>query len=84
VQMYRVFNLREMPAILRGRYAKARLTVPTLLLYGKDDPLPHQALSGYEKHADSMKLELVPECGHFIADEKPELVAARAREFLSS
>jgi pimeloyl-ACP methyl ester carboxylesterase len=30
-----------------------------------------------------MRVELVPECGHFIADERPELVAARARSFLS-
>jgi pimeloyl-ACP methyl ester carboxylesterase len=37
VQMYRVFNLREAPAIMRGRYAKQRLAVPTLMLFGADD-----------------------------------------------
>jgi pimeloyl-ACP methyl ester carboxylesterase len=83
VQMYRTFNLREMPAILRGRYAKSQLQVPTRLLFGEDDPLPHQALAGYEKHAEEMELELVPNCGHFIADEMPDLVAARARTFFS-
>jgi pimeloyl-ACP methyl ester carboxylesterase len=83
VQTYRVFNLREMPAIVRGRYAKARLRVPTRLLFGQEDPLPRQALRGYERHADEMELELVPACGHFIADELPDLVAERARAFFS-
>ncbi len=84
VQMYRVFNLREAPAIMRGRYAKQRLTVPTLMLFGSDDQaLRPELLEGYEDHADDMQVELVPNCGHFIADEMPELVAERAREFLA-
>jgi pimeloyl-ACP methyl ester carboxylesterase len=82
VQTYRAFNLREAPAIAAGRYAKARLRVPTLILFGEEDPLPHQALRGYEKHAEEIELELVPDCGHFIADERPDLVADRARAFL--
>ena len=81
VQMYRTFNLREMPGILRGRYAQARLRVPTRLVIGEDDPLPHQAITGIERHAEQMELERVPGCGHFIADERPELVAERACEF---
>lgn len=84
VQMYRVFNLREAPAIMRGRYAKQRLTVPTLMLFGSDDKaLRPELLDGYEDHADEMRVELVPGCGHFIADEMPELVAERAREFFA-
>jgi pimeloyl-ACP methyl ester carboxylesterase len=39
-------------------------------------------LEGYERHADEMKVEMVPDCGHFIADECPDLVADRARAFL--
>jgi pimeloyl-ACP methyl ester carboxylesterase len=30
-----------------------------------------------------MRVELVPGCGHFIADERPDLVAERARELFS-
>jgi pimeloyl-ACP methyl ester carboxylesterase len=82
VQMYRVFQLHESPAILRGRYAHDRLTVPTRLLFGTDDTaLRPQLLAGYQHHADDMQVELVPGCGHFIADEKPDLVAKRALEF---
>lgn len=84
VQMYRVFNLREVPAISRGRYAKARLTVPTKLLFGTGDAaLRHELLAGYEQHADEMQLEKIDGCGHFIADERPDLVAERALEFFA-
>jgi pimeloyl-ACP methyl ester carboxylesterase len=84
VQMYRVFNLKEVPEIARGRYADARLTVPTKLLFGADDfALRPEVLNGYERHAPQMDLELVESCGHFIADEMPELVADRARSFFA-
>lgn len=66
-------------------YARKRLTAPTLLLFGQRDryvsPL---LLEGHEGHAEDMRVELVPDCGHFIVDEKPELVATRAREHLGS
>jgi pimeloyl-ACP methyl ester carboxylesterase len=85
VRTYRVFNLKETPALFRGRYRRTRLTVPTLLLFGEDDlALRPSLLAGYEKHADDMRVELVPDCGHFIADERPELVAERARELFSA
>jgi pimeloyl-ACP methyl ester carboxylesterase len=85
VQMYRVFNLREVRPIVGGSYSKMRLTVPTLLLFGEDDSaLKSDLVEGYEGHADEMRVELVPGCGHFIADERPDLVAERAVEFLST
>ncbi|MGV1049320.1 MAG: alpha/beta fold hydrolase [Solirubrobacterales bacterium] len=85
VRMYRVFNLREAPAIIRGRYAEDRLRVPTRMLFGTDDKaLPPKLLAGYERHAEQMEVELVDGCGHFIADERPDLVAERAREFLAA
>ena len=84
VQTYRVFNLRETGPIMRGRYAQTRLSVPTLLLFGEDDlALRPSLLAGYERHTDDMRVEMVPGCGHFIADERPDLVAERAREFLA-
>jgi pimeloyl-ACP methyl ester carboxylesterase len=84
VQVYRVFNLREAPAIVRGRYAHQRLMVPTRMLFGQDDKaLSYETLNGYERHAEDMRLELVPGCGHFIVDEMPGLVAERAQEFFA-
>jgi pimeloyl-ACP methyl ester carboxylesterase len=84
VQMYRVFNLREVRPILRGRYARQRLSVPTRMLFGTGDAaLRPELLAGYEKHTDDMQVEFVADSGHFIADEKPELVAERARAFFA-
>jgi pimeloyl-ACP methyl ester carboxylesterase len=83
VQMYRVFNTREVPAIVGGRYRDAHLFVPTRLLMGEKDPLPHQAIKGFERRATDMELELIPGCGHFMVDEMPELVAERARAFFA-
>jgi pimeloyl-ACP methyl ester carboxylesterase len=83
VQLYRTFVLREIPSLLRGRYEDRRLTVPTRLINGTEDPVLAPALlEGYQGHADDMKVELVDECGHFIVDEMPDLVASRARDFL--
>jgi pimeloyl-ACP methyl ester carboxylesterase len=85
VQMYRVFNLREVPEMARGRYENARLHVPTKLLFGTGDAaLNHQLLAGYERRADEMTVEKVDGCGHFIADEMPQLVTEKAREFFAA
>src|SRR3712207_2022840 len=55
---YRTFLLAEAPRLLR--YRSARLTVPTLLLSGtQDSALTTRMLSGYEDHADDMRVELV-------------------------
>jgi pimeloyl-ACP methyl ester carboxylesterase len=85
VQMYRVFLTREIPELLGDRYLRQRLTVPTLHLHGTEDAaLRPRMLAGYQRHADEMRVELVPGCGHFIADEKPDRVAARAIEFFGN
>jgi pimeloyl-ACP methyl ester carboxylesterase len=85
VQMYRVFQLHEQPALMRGHYARERLTVPTLHVHGADDAaLRPRMLAGYQRHADDMRVELVPGCGHFIADELPDLVADRALGFFAA
>jgi len=82
--LYRTFLLREMPALLRGRYAGARLTTPTLYLFGQEDlVITERMLSGFEGHADEMELEIVPGVGHFIVDERPELVTERALRFFA-
>jgi pimeloyl-ACP methyl ester carboxylesterase len=83
VRLYRDFTLRELLPIGLGRYRDTRLTVPTLLVFGTEDmAIRPSQLRGYERHADDMRVELVPGCGHFIVDERPELVADRARAFL--
>ena len=80
VRMYRTFLTHELLPLIRGRYLGTRLRVPTHLVLGTGDPvLTERRLAGYEQHADSMTAEIVADCGHFIADERPELVLDRAR-----
>jgi pimeloyl-ACP methyl ester carboxylesterase len=68
--------------LARGRYRDLRLTTPTLLLFGTEDfAISPETLEGYSEHADDMQVELVPGCGHYIADERSELVLERATEF---
>jgi len=79
---YRTFLLRELPAMAFGRYRSQRLRTPTLLLFGADDGvLRPKHLRGFEGHVDDMRVELVPEVGHFIAEEAPDVVVNRAFEF---
>ena len=62
-----------------------RLTVPTRLLFGTNDGvLSTEVVKGHEGHADDMEVELVEDSGHFIPEEKPELVAERALELFRS
>ena len=85
VMLYRSFLLREFIPVVRGRYRSSRLTTPTLLLFGRDDfAIAPELLTGYEPYADNMALELVPNCGHFIAEEQPGLVTERALEFFAA
>jgi pimeloyl-ACP methyl ester carboxylesterase len=76
-RLYRTFLVRELPAILRGSYARQRLTVPTRLVIGHSDPVVTAAgVHGFEAHADDMTVEFV-DGGHFLPEERPEAVAAR-------
>jgi pimeloyl-ACP methyl ester carboxylesterase len=55
------------------------------MLHGTGDfAIPPSSLEGYEPYADDMKIEPVPETGHFIVDAAPELVAQRALEFFEA
>jgi pimeloyl-ACP methyl ester carboxylesterase len=84
VAMYRTFLVRELPAIAAGRYAGERLTVPTRLVVGDRDLIVRGAdLRGFESHADAMTVERVPRAGHFLPEERPELVSERAESFFA-
>ncbi len=79
--LYRSY-LRSFKAVLvERRFADLRLAVPTRFLFGTaDKAVSHRLLAGLEGHCDDIEIELVPDSGHFIAEEKPELVAARAAD----
>ncbi len=79
--VYRSFLLRELPRLRKGHYRSQRLTVPTRILAGVADPVIRgDILGGFEPYADEMSVEVVQRCGHFVAEEQPDLVIERARE----
>ena len=82
-QLYRTFLLKEFGPVGAGRYQKKRLTVPTKLLFGTDDfAIPKSFFSRpTEEFADDFTIEFIPDTGHFIAEERPELVNDRMLEF---
>jgi pimeloyl-ACP methyl ester carboxylesterase len=82
-RVYRSFLARELARLKKGHYRSQRLTVPTRILAGEADPVIRaDILAGYEPYADDMSVEILAGCGHFVAEERPELVIERARELL--
>ncbi len=60
-----------------------RLTMPTLILWGKQDRIiPVQQADVWSNHISGSKVHLVPRAGHLVLDEKPSAVSAVAK-FLS-
>ena len=85
VGYYRSFLTRDLPRVLRGEYREARLEVPTRVVFGAADPVIVPAMLDFdERHAVDYEVEYVPGVGHFIADERPDLVVDRALGWLGS
>jgi pimeloyl-ACP methyl ester carboxylesterase len=81
--LYRYYQ-RALREGITGRWRHHRLTVPTRILFGEHDRyVSPKLLAGYQPHADDMEVELVPDSGHFIVEEKPDLVVARLRSFFA-
>jgi pimeloyl-ACP methyl ester carboxylesterase len=80
--LYRTFLLRELVPLQRGRYRASELEVPTLLLFGdREQVIPLRTVRTAAAQSSAVELEVVPGASHFVVDERPELVAERAREF---
>ncbi|MBD0672279.1 alpha/beta fold hydrolase [Streptomyces sp. CBMA156] len=77
------FVVRDIPHLALGGYRRRRLTVPTLLLGGEQDPVIRPSLlSPADAPADDLRAEVLPDCGHFLPHERPEAVAEAARRLL--
>ncbi len=84
-QVYRTFQLYEYPKWVRGKYADRRLTTPTLWLHGLKDPFFTPGMfKDIVEHADDVRIEMLPDGGHFPAEECPQAVAGHLRAFFSS
>jgi pimeloyl-ACP methyl ester carboxylesterase len=83
--MYRTFLSRELLPWAKGVHGSTRLEPRTLLLVGEQDPIIRPSVvAGFESHARDMRAEFVPDAGHFLAEEQPEAVVARALAFFGA
>ncbi|MFF8770070.1 alpha/beta fold hydrolase [Kitasatospora sp. NPDC015120] len=77
--LHRSFAVRDVARLALGRYRGLRLSTPTHLLTGERDVvLPPSVLGGGERNASALRAEGVPGCGHYLHEERPELVARAA------
>jgi pimeloyl-ACP methyl ester carboxylesterase len=82
---YRTFQTSEMLRWARGEYDDARVDVPVRWLSGTKDPvLTPDLLNGYAERISDFEVELVDDVGHWIVEQRPELVLDRVRAFLNA
>ena len=83
-QVYRTFQLYEYPRWVRGLYSDRRLTTPTLWLHGLRDPFFTPGMfKDIVDHADDVRIVYLEGCGHFPAEECPQMVAEHVRAFFA-
>ena len=85
---YRTFQFRESARWARGEFDLkngARVDVPVRWLHGTGDPvITPTLLRGYGERCSDFELELVDGVGHWIVEQRPELVLDRLRKFLTA
>jgi pimeloyl-ACP methyl ester carboxylesterase len=80
--LYRTFLLRTVLPVAAGRYADVPLRVPTLLVVGERDvAIPARLVREQAARSEALELEIVPGAGHFVVDDRPDLVADRILRF---
>lgn len=80
---YRTALTSDMPSWLRGEYVGARVEVPVRWLHGTGDPvITPYLLRGYDQRATDFEVEFVDGVGHWIVEQRPDLVLDRLRKFL--
>jgi pimeloyl-ACP methyl ester carboxylesterase len=83
--LYRGFIQPEAARIFAGSYRCTRLSTPTRVLIGADDPVVRaELLDGYERYSDDLTVEVVDRASHWIVDERPDVVVERALELFTN
>jgi pimeloyl-ACP methyl ester carboxylesterase len=85
-QYYRTFLLHELRPLIEGAFHDRPLATPTRLLWGDRDVIVRgaHATGTHERYAPNMTIEWVPSTGHFLPEERPEIVIERARELFAT
>jgi pimeloyl-ACP methyl ester carboxylesterase len=74
VAMYRTFLTREVLPIARGRYAHAKLQLPTTLMYGERDLVTRGLEPGPVLGQPDLQVEKVDGVAHWIPEQRPQAV----------
>ena len=83
-RMYRSFLVSEFPrGVAGGAYKGGRFAMPARLLIGEHDPLGADLFKGFERRGADASWEIVPGAGHFLPEERAELVSERALALLA-
>jgi pimeloyl-ACP methyl ester carboxylesterase len=83
-ELYTRFVGRELPSLLRGRWRAERLTVPTLFLHGASDPvIAPELVRRVYGDPGPLELRFAERTGHFIMEERPEMVLGAIEEFFA-
>jgi pimeloyl-ACP methyl ester carboxylesterase len=79
--VHRQYALRDIRGLVLGTYKKLRLVTPTVVLAGERDfALPPGVFTDPGTRAAALRIEVVPGCGHFVHEERPDLVARTLRD----
>jgi pimeloyl-ACP methyl ester carboxylesterase len=79
--LYRHYLKAAKEVFIRHAHSRRRLTVPTRAVFGADDYyVTVSSTLGAQHHADDWRLNLLDGCGHWTPEERPDAVAAAARE----
>lgn len=73
VAVYRSFLTTELRQLASGGFRERTMSQPAVLFCGVADPVirPDQ-LGGFERNAPNLRIEVVPDAGHWLPEEAPE------------
>lgn len=79
VAMYRTFLTRELRPIVRGRYARARLEVPTTLMVGHSDAVTRRTPPGPVAGQPQLRVEVLERVAHWVPEQRPAAIVEWAQ-----
>lgn len=83
--IYRQFLTKELPQAQFGKYVRNHLETNTKILFGVNDIAVDSSVvvADHSRFAPNLVVDPVENCGHFIVDEQPELVASKMLDFFA-
>ena len=83
--LYRHFIQPEVARTMTGTYRGRRLSTPTRVLLGADDPsVRPEFIHGVEDHIDALHTEIGAGASRFIVDDVPGVVVAQALDYFAT